>query len=330
VDVPAVVRRIESGDFERVTSVLLLSGSEIAYESYFEGDATTLRNTRSVTKTVLGMLVGLAIDDGVVAGVQTTLSELMPSASRRQLDSRKKAITIEDLLTMSSCLECDDWNGFSAGNEERMYLVEDWLQFALDLPIRGFPSWVHRPEDSPYGRSFSYCTAGVAALGIALEHSLGESLETYAQRRLFAPLGISRAQWPRTPLGQTSTAGGLLLTSRGLAALGRLYRDGGSGIVSPEWIETSTRAHARIDDATTYGYLWWRRSFNDFPSYFMSGTGGNRVHVFPDLDAVAVVTTTNFGVRNAQQLTDRLVTEEVVPALAECAVNRAAERPSAT
>jgi CubicO group peptidase (beta-lactamase class C family) len=194
-----------------------------------------------------------------------------------------------------------------------MYLVEDCAQFALDLPIRGFPSWAPRPEESPHGRSFSYCTAGVVVLGVALEHVLGESLEAFAARVLFEPLEIAEAQWPRTPLGDTSAAGGLLLTSRDLLALGRLYRDGGGDVLPGEWVEASTRPRAQIDDDTAYGYLWWLRSFAGRSSFFMSGTGGNRVHVLPELDAVVVVTTSNFRLRNAHQVTDRLLVEALLP-----------------
>jgi CubicO group peptidase (beta-lactamase class C family) len=215
---------------------------------------------------------------------------------------------------MSSCLECDDANPFSAGNEERMYPVEDWVQFALDLPIRGWPSWTEPPARSPYGRSFSYCTAGVVMLGVALERAVGEPLSAFARRRLFAPLAIERAEWQSTPLGQTSTAGGLLLSSRALLALGSLALAGGAEIVPSAWIAESTRPHVRIDETTEYGYLWWLRSFGGHPSWYMTGTGGNRVHVFPSLELVVVITTTNFGVPGAHALSDRLLVERVLPA----------------
>jgi CubicO group peptidase (beta-lactamase class C family) len=152
-----VTRRIGGGEFGAVTSLVVAVGDDVVCEEYFDGDAATVRNTRSATKTVLGMLVGIAIEHSLVGGVETRISELLPHRARLHADPRKDAITVEDLLTMSSCLECDDWNAFSAGNEERMYLVEDWAQFTMDLPVRGFPSWIPRPEQSRYGRSFSYC-----------------------------------------------------------------------------------------------------------------------------------------------------------------------------
>ena len=142
--------------YGQITSVVVSHRGEFVIEEYLEGDVETLRNTRSCTKTVAGMLLGIAIERGLVPGVDATVAELLRERAVLHPDPRKERITLEDLLTMSSCLECDDWNPFSAGNEERMYLVEDWVGFTFDLPIRGFPSWEPRPEDSPHGRSFSY------------------------------------------------------------------------------------------------------------------------------------------------------------------------------
>lgn len=323
-DLDRMTALIEAGEFGDVTSLLVSRDGDIVYEEYFDGlGPEARRNTRSVTKTITGAFIGLAIDRDEIAGVESTVLSHFPGREIRNPDPRKDAITIEDLLTMSSILECDDWNSFSRGNEERMYLIEDWTGFGLDLPVRGYPPWSPRPEESPYGRSFSYCTAGIVILGELLERATGQSVEEYAQALLFEPLGIEDPQWQFTPRGVPMTGGGLGLRSRDLLAFAELYRNGGiiggRQIVPADWVEASTRPHAQIDDATEYGYLWWRKDYEagdrSFESFYMSGLGGNRVTVVPELELVVALTTTNFGRRDAHPLADRLLTEHILPAM---------------
>jgi CubicO group peptidase (beta-lactamase class C family) len=277
-----------------ITSIVVSRGGQVVVEEYSDGDAETLRNTRSCTKTVCGMLLGVAIRQGFVPSVHMALGELLDD-----VPADKQSITLRDLLTMSSCLDCNDWDVASPGNEELMYEQDDWVRFALDLPVRR-------------DREFSYCTAGVVLLGVALEHAVGGSLPAFAAAELLEPLDIGRAEWQQTPRGETSNAGGLMLRSRSLLALGELYLRGGDGIVTPEWIAESTRPHRRIDAVTEYGYLWWLKTFNDARSFYMSGMGGNRVHVFPDRQLVAVITSTNLGRRDAHALSDRLLVEQIL------------------
>jgi len=320
-----MVSAVQADEFGQITSVLLGGRSEVLFEAYFGPvDASTLHNTRSATKSITSMLVGIAIDRGLLPGVEAPVLAFFPELGTiGDPDGRKSRITIEDLLTMSSLLECDDWNPFSRGNEERMYLIEDWIRFFFELPIKGFPDWVDRPEDAPYRRSFSYCTAGAVVLGGLLARAADMPVEEFAAQALFGPLGITELRWQFTPSGLAMTGGGLLLKSCDLLKLARLYLcEGiwqGRQVVPSAWVHRSTTAQAQINDTTRYGYLWWLKDYGPpgrtQHAYYMAGAGGNKVLVFPALDVCAVITSTNFRRGEAHHLSDHLVETYLLPAI---------------
>jgi CubicO group peptidase (beta-lactamase class C family) len=315
---------VGAGTYKQITSVIVARGDRVVYERYFDtAGAEALRNTRSATKTVTGMLVGAAVDRGLLRAESPVLPFFKDRLPVANPDPRKERITVEDFLTMSSLLECDDENEFSRGNEERMYVVEDWVKFTLDLPIKGFPDWQLKPEQSPYGRAWSYCTAGASTLGPLLERATQQSVPAFAQAVLFKPLGIESVKWQFQPLGSAMTGGGLQLRSRDLLKLGQLYLNNGrwqgQQVISEAWVRRSESPHAHAREDTDYGYLWWLQTFQvdgqNIKTYGMYGTGGNKVYVLPVQDVVVVVTTTNFRVAGAGALTDELFTSLIVPAL---------------
>ncbi len=321
----AMSEAITRGDFQKITSVVIARHGKIAFERYYDdGGADARRNTRSLTKTVTGMLIGIAIDQKKIPGVGTTIMTYLGDRGPfENPDPRKDKITVEDFLTMSSLLECDDSNSFSRGNEERMYLIEDWVKFALDLPIKGFSGWTDTPDKAKYGRAWSYCTAGATTLGAVLEMATSEKMPAFAQRTLFDPLGITDPQWQFSPLGLAMGGGGLGLRSLDLAKLGQLVLNGGTWqgrrIISSAWVAASVAPHAETDTGDGYGYLIWLQNFQNngrtWHAYVMNGAGGNKVLVFPELDMVAVVTTTNFKVHDAHPLTAKLVTDYILAAV---------------
>jgi len=126
-----------------------------------------------------------------------------------------------------------------------------------------------------------------------------------------------------SPLNIPQTGGGLGLSGRDLAKIGQLYLDRGTWqghrIVGEDWVRNSTRPHAQIDDTTDYGYLWWLKSFKSggksYPGFFMTGNGGNKVVVIPQLDLVAVITSTNYNARGMHEQTEKILTDYIMAAV---------------
>ena len=318
----AIVRN----EFKNITSILIARDGKLVYEKYYNGfDKNSLHDTRSATKSITSILIGLAIDNKFIPSEKTAVFQYFEKEYEiNNPDSRKNKITIEDLLTMSSLLECDDGNMYSSGNEERMYLTEDYIKFALDLPIKGFPAWAQKPEETLYGRSFSYCTAGTVLLGGIIERSTKMKVQEFADKFLFSPLGITNYQWQITPTGLPMTGGGLRLSSRDFMKLILLCSQKGlwndKQIISNDWIVKSTTPHSDVRENTDYGYLFWLEKFGagdpKYSAYYMTGTGGSKIAVFPNLNLKVVITSNWYGGRGkAHEQSRNILNKFILPAI---------------
>lgn len=313
---------ILDGKYEDITSVLVVKNSKLIFEKYYQGnDSTSLHNTRSATKSLATILAGIAIDKGYIHSEKDKIYKYLSSnLPVKNPDPRKDSITIEDLLTMSSVLECDDWNNYSRGHEERMYFIEDWTQFLLDLPVRSYP-FNGPPSDRPYGRAFAYASAKAAAVGDIIERAVDQKLDEFAKTYLFDPLEISEYKLDYNPLGVLNTAGGSRYRSRDFAKMIQLLLNNGKWngqqIISANWIEKATTAKAHAYDIYDYGYFLWLRSFgneNQYKAFYMNGNGGNHIMAIPSLDLCIVITATNYNRRNAHDYSYELTSKYIIPA----------------
>ncbi|WP_282088879.1 serine hydrolase domain-containing protein [Aquimarina algiphila] len=313
---------VSSGKYERITSILIAKDGNVLFEKYYnENDVNSKHNTRSVTKTMATLLTGIAIDKGYIESENDKIFDyLQHKLPVKNPDKRKEEITIEDLLTMSSVLECNDSNRYSRGNEERMYIIEDWAKFYLDLPVYSYP-WGPKPEERPYGRAFSYCSAGAALVAEILQSAIKSNLAEFAKKNLFEPLAIKDYTLHYTPHKILNTAGGSEYKSRDLLKLIQLCLNkgqwNGKQIISSSWIEKASTTKLEAYDAE-YGYLFWLKNFGKdkkYNSFFMSGNGGNKVLACPELNVSVVITTTNYGNRNGHNYTDEIVNNFIIPAM---------------
>ncbi len=256
-----------------------------AWHPYYHG--TGLHSMQSVSKTVSSIIMGIAITrSDFKASLDTPLLKYFDGAKVKNVDDRKRRITLRHVLTMTAGL---DWNEEVAYDDPKndsslMEATDDWVQYVIDRPMAQEP-----------GRVFNYSSGVSELLAYVFQKETRQDIEKYGEKYLFTPLGIEYF-WKRTPLGLPDTEGGLFLSTGDFAKIGYLYlHDGmwdGKQIVSKDWVKQSLSPSIDADEGNKYGYQWWLFPRRDRQGYvwMAMGLGGQLLMVFPEENLIAVLT----------------------------------------
>jgi CubicO group peptidase (beta-lactamase class C family) len=255
------------------------------WHPYYNG--TDLHSMQSVSKTVSSIILGIAITRGdFKASLDTPLLHYFDVSKVKNVDDRKKRITLRHVLTMTTGL---DWNEETAYDDPKndsslMEATDDWVQYVIDRPMAQEP-----------GKVFNYSSGVSELLAYIFQKETGQDIEKYGQKYLFQPLGMDH-YWKRTPMGVVDTEGGLYLRSSDLAKIGYLYLHNGNWdgqqVVSRDWVTESLTPFIDAEEGFKYGFKWWLLP-DPVDSGFIwmgRGFGEQLLMVFPKQDLIVVFT----------------------------------------
>jgi CubicO group peptidase (beta-lactamase class C family) len=268
-----------------IHSLMIIRNDSVILDAYFYPyDGSTYHEVASVTKSVMTTLIGIAVDQGKLNLDQPILS-FFPDRTITNRDPMKEQITVRHLVSNSS--------GFSFNEKDDVATLEvmrnsdDWIQYALDLPV------VHKP-----GTHFAYFSPGMHLLSAILQKATGMTALEFADAYLFKPLGINEVYWPSDPQGYTRGWGDLCLYPIDMAKIGFLFlyqgKWEGKQIVSSKWVKEATRKQLPTGQGIEgYGYGWWISSPSpdeQFPYYRAYGRNEQIIMVVPSINALLVTT----------------------------------------
>ena len=313
--------RIDDNSYKNITSVVIVKNGRLVVEEYFprqevlgaqrsrELKRVSPQQLFSATKSITSILIGIAIERGLIRGVDEKISTILPEYADVFTNKQKAEIRLQDLLTMSAGMAWDEWT----------YPYDDPRNDALKAlrssdPIRYI---LERPMVAAPGDLFAYNTGISIVLGEIVRKVSGLSADKFAERYLFTPLGITDYYWAKLPGDMVETGGGLFLRPRDMAKIGYLLlNDGrwkGTQIVAGDWVRESTRNRAGsmhlpvwTEAADGYGYQWWLGSLKagdeNMRYYGARGRAGQFILVFPSQHLVAVFTGLNDNILMNQPL----------------------------
>ena len=293
----------------RLHSLLVSHEGQLVLEEYFNGkEPNQIANIKSVSKSLLSALVGIAIDQGYIESVDQPISEYYGELLADDPDEMKRTITIGNLLSMQAGLETTSFYNYGAWVQS-----QDWVNYALRQPLLSQP-----------GTKMHYSTGNTHVLSAILTQATGRSTLQFARQVLAQPLGLELSAWPTDPSGIYFGGNNMELTPRELIVFGELYlnngRANGKQIVPAAWIEVSLerRIESSWRRGLYYGYGWWSRDLAGFNTPYAWGYGGQFIMLVPDLNLV-VVTTSNSQPTGTRRSNTRdihaLVEDQIIPAV---------------
>jgi CubicO group peptidase (beta-lactamase class C family) len=262
---------------------IIRHGLELVDATFYPYDGTYYHDLASVSKSLMTTLIGIAIDQGKLDLDQPMVS-FFPDRTIANRDELKEAITVRHLVSMSSGLECTADGG--ERTQAEMVASQDWVQFALDLPV------VYEP-----GTHFDYCSPGMHLLSAILQEATGMTAEEFARTNLFEPLGIQEVFWPADPQGYNHGWGDAAFFPDDMARLGYLFLHHGRWadlqVVSKQWVDQATRMQVETGSYSDndYGFGWWVSPPGSEPVFYSAdGRRGQRILVIPEWDMMVITT----------------------------------------
>ena len=317
---------IEHNIYPNIHSILISKGNKLIYEQYYNGfEKDSLHDSRSSFKSITSLLVGIAIDKGLMKDVNQKVYTFFPGYKTfDNYDDRKKSMTIKDLLEMRSGFDCEEFND-TKDCEDVMINTNDWVKFSLDLPMKNAP-----------GKVWAYTSCDPMIISGIIKHVAHMSIVDFAKKYLFAPMGIVNYKWTVDSSGNGMTAGSFYIRPDDMLKIGQMVKDEGmykgKHIISAKWIKESTiatipipdfsfvkssRSTVAIPQPTYYSYYWYREQLKT-KEYtedllFASGNGGQYIMIIKKLDMVIIFTQGNYNDRRAKQAFDILARYIIPP-----------------
>jgi len=278
----SAVRTIRSENINIHSILLIRNGFAVLDVFFYPYDGRRLHDAASVTKSITATLVGQAVSEGILPGLDVPVRDLLSTTGAGKAPGAWSAVTLENLLTMSSGLECG-----KPPVEEKILVLRNspnWVDASLSLPVVQTP-----------GERFDYCSPNFHLLSAAVARAAGTSLADFARGHLFEPLGIDEYSWPADPQGVTIGWGDLRLHPYAMAKIGYLYmNDGlwkGQRILPAGWVKSATTPRLSTPGGDgDYGYGWWLARGRFKGVYEARGRGGQSITVWPEARILLVTT----------------------------------------